>query len=68
MFGSFGFDFDFFVCLFVCLTNSLLHSLCWPGAYYVSQAGLELKKNPLAGQWWRMPLILALGRQRQVDF
>jgi hypothetical protein len=21
-----------------------------------------------AGQWWHMPLILALGRQRQVDF
>jgi hypothetical protein len=21
-----------------------------------------------AGQWWRMPLIPALGRQRQVDF
>jgi hypothetical protein len=26
-------------------------------------------KNELeAGQWWRMPLIPALGRQRQVDF
>jgi hypothetical protein len=24
-------------------------------------------KNP-AGQWWRMPLIPALGRQRQVEF
>jgi hypothetical protein len=24
------------------------------------------KKN--AGQWWRTPLIPALGRQRQVDF
>jgi hypothetical protein len=24
--------------------------------------------NILAGQWWRTPLILALGRQRQVDF
>jgi hypothetical protein len=22
----------------------------------------------LAGQWWRMPLIPALGRQKQVDF
>ena len=22
----------------------------------------------IAGQWWCMPLILALGRQRQVDF
>jgi hypothetical protein len=22
----------------------------------------------VAGQWWRMPSILALGRQRQVDF
>jgi hypothetical protein len=21
-----------------------------------------------AGQWWRMPLIPALGRQRQADF
>ena len=25
-------------------------------------------KSPAAGQWWRTPLILALGRQRQVDF
>jgi hypothetical protein len=22
----------------------------------------------MAGQWWRIPLIPALGRQRQVDF
>jgi hypothetical protein len=27
-----------------------------------------LKKNFIAGWWWRMPLILALGRERQVDF
>jgi hypothetical protein len=27
-----------------------------------------LFKNILAGQWWHMPLIPALGRQRQVDF
>jgi hypothetical protein len=24
--------------------------------------------NFAAGQWWRMPLTLALGRQRQADF
>jgi hypothetical protein len=30
----------------------------------------ELLKNILspAGQWWRTPLIPALGRQRQADF
>jgi hypothetical protein len=27
-----------------------------------------IKKALLAGQWWHTPLILALGRQRQVDF
>jgi hypothetical protein len=27
-----------------------------------------LKKQKNAGQWWRTPLIPALGRQRQVDF
>jgi hypothetical protein len=27
-----------------------------------------LKKALLAGQWWRTPLIPALGRQRQADF
>jgi hypothetical protein len=26
------------------------------------------QEEELAGQWWHMPLILALGRQRQVDF
>jgi hypothetical protein len=25
-------------------------------------------RKKLAGQWWHMPLILALGRQTQVDF
>jgi hypothetical protein len=25
-------------------------------------------KTWIAGQWWRMPLITALGRQRQADF
>jgi hypothetical protein len=33
----------------------------------VTQAD-NLKKVSVAGQWWRMPLIPALGRQRQVDF
>jgi hypothetical protein len=27
-----------------------------------------LKIHKLAGQWWCMPLIPALGRQRQADF
>jgi hypothetical protein len=26
------------------------------------------KNCVIAGQWWRMPLIPALGRQRQADF
>jgi hypothetical protein len=26
------------------------------------------KKKKEAGQWWHMPLIPALGRQRQVEF
>jgi hypothetical protein len=29
---------------------------------------LLLKKRVVARQWWRMPLIPALGRQRQADF
>jgi hypothetical protein len=29
---------------------------------------MKLKKKKEAGQWWRKPLIPALGRQRQVDF
>jgi hypothetical protein len=29
---------------------------------------LSSKKSRGAGQWWRTPLIPALGRQRQVDF
>jgi hypothetical protein len=27
-----------------------------------------LEKPKTAGQWWRTPLISALGRQRQTDF
>jgi hypothetical protein len=33
-----------------------------------SQFGAQIKKMLLARQWWRTPLIPALGRQRQVDF
>jgi hypothetical protein len=29
---------------------------------------LAIENGFVAGQWWRMPLIPALGRQRQVDF
>jgi hypothetical protein len=29
---------------------------------------LIIKNFIFAGQWWRTPLIPALGRQRQVDF
>ena len=29
---------------------------------------MEIRKWYLAGQWWRMPFVLALGRQRQADF
>jgi hypothetical protein len=28
----------------------------------------QLARAPSAGQWWHMPLIPALGRQRQMDF
>jgi hypothetical protein len=33
---------------------------------YTGRKNLVLKTNK--GQWWRTPLIPALGRQRQVDF
>jgi hypothetical protein len=29
---------------------------------------VSLKNTEIAGQWWRTPLIMALRRQRQVDF
>jgi hypothetical protein len=40
-------------------------SLTWPLSWWVMYIK---KKGHSAGQWWHMPLILALGRQRQVDF
>jgi hypothetical protein len=36
-------------------------STCW------HICGHFLKTRLLAGQWWSMPLILALGKQRQAD-
>jgi hypothetical protein len=37
--------------------------------YYTARPCLKKKKKKKsAGQWWRMPLIPALGRQRQADF
>jgi hypothetical protein len=35
---------------------------------YRTNIDLLVKKTETAGQWWRRPLIPALGRQRQVDF
>jgi hypothetical protein len=36
---------------------------------HVSLGGIfQFKEWEGAGQWWRRPLIPALGRQRQVDF
>jgi hypothetical protein len=29
---------------------------------------IGIKYSSMAGQWWRMPLIPALGKQRQADF
>jgi hypothetical protein len=41
--------------------NFFNHESCFP----VSE---DLKNPKGAGQWWHVPLIPALGRQRQVDF
>jgi hypothetical protein len=35
---------------------------------YIKYINESLKKKQTAGQWWHMPLIPALGRQRQADF
>jgi hypothetical protein len=35
--------------------------------YYVHKIN-KYRKIHLTGQWWRTPLIPALGRQRQVNF
>jgi hypothetical protein len=35
---------------------------------YTMEYYSAIKNNEFAGQWWCMPLILALGRQRQADF
>jgi hypothetical protein len=34
----------------------------------MSQKKKKKGQTNLAGRWWRTPLILALGRQRQADF
>jgi hypothetical protein len=47
----------------LCMSFSTIHlilTICIPD--YTEDGKEE------AGQWWRMPLILALGRQRQADF
>ena len=36
--------------------------------FYKSLHLKDLKGWAVVGQWWHMPLIPALGRQRQVDF
>jgi hypothetical protein len=33
----------------------------------INSKNTQNKKIKIAGQWWRMSLIPALGRQRQVD-
>jgi hypothetical protein len=35
---------------------------------YVATVYLHIINKSLAGWWWYMPLIPALGRQRQADF
>jgi hypothetical protein len=50
------------------------HSCIWEveagesGAGRVPMLYLTSSKNKQAGRWWHMPLIPALGKQRQVDF
>jgi hypothetical protein len=40
----------------------------WKGKHALQCGWTRVKKVGLAGHWWHMPLVLALGRQRQVDF
>jgi hypothetical protein len=42
----------------------ILSKLVW----WMRKEPLKKKKIHLAGEWWCMPLIPALGRQRQVNF
>ena len=39
----------------------------WRVLHIAIKFTLKYKKN-IAGRWWRMPLILPLGRQKQADF
>jgi hypothetical protein len=48
------------------LSLSYLHHYKDPSMCRIGN--INIKKSPQARQWWYMPLIPAVGRQRQADF